>query len=414
MLESNEFERDLDERRETLLGIIREFEKQARGLHSAEQVLREREETIRALLENASQGIITVAADGSINEVNAMAERLFGFSRAELQGQPLEMLLPEQYRDQHVRQRSSYFHGPRSRPMGVGLDLLARRKDGSTFPVEISLSHVSTKHGILAVAFVSDITERKRAEEALIGQAQELARSNADLQQFAYITSHDLQEPLRMIASYLQLLSLRYHGKLDSSADQYIVYAVDGVRRMQALIDDLLAFSRVANVESLPRAAVSLDTVVRWALNNLEVSVQESQARIIHDPLPTVWGNQVQLVQLFQNLIGNSIRYRKRNQPLEAHIEANQSDNCWTVRVRDNGIGIAPEYREQVFGLFKRLHRDKSGTGIGLAICKKIVEKHDGRIWIEGDPGEGTTIVFTLPAVPAGAELSEAAGPAGA
>jgi PAS domain S-box-containing protein len=364
----------------------------------AEEATRESEATVRALLESAAQGIIGVDAQGTVVLANAMAEQLFGYSRDELLHLSVEDLIPERFRGAHAQYRASYFAEPRPRPMGRGLALSALRKDGTEFPVEISLSYVRTRRGILAVSFITDITERRHAEEALIAQAQELARSNADLQQFAHVTSHDLQEPLRMIGSYLQLLSLRYSGRLDKSADQYISFAVEGVQRMQALIDDILSFSRAANVESVPRVPVPFATAVRWATSNLAVSIEESGATVECCNLPVLPANQVQIVQLFQNLIANSIRYARPNTAPVIRVTASQDDGQWLIRVSDNGIGIPPEYQEQVFGLFKRLHRDKQGTGLGLAICRKIVEKHAGRIWIESIPDSGTTVVIALPA----------------
>ena len=243
-----------------------------------------------------------------------------------------------------------------------------------------------------------DITDRKQAEEALTRQAHELARSNADLQHFAYVTSHDLQEPLRMIASFAELLSQRYRGKLDADADEFIGYIISGAQRMDALIQDLLAYSRVVNTEGASCVRVELEGTLHWALMNLQKSVQESGAIISHDDLPVVLGDQVQLVQLLQNLISNAIKYHGAEKP-RIHISAEKPGAEWTISVRDNGIGIAPEYHERIFGVFKRLHgRDYPGTGIGLAICKAVVEKRGGRIWVESEVGRGATFRFTVAA----------------
>jgi PAS domain S-box-containing protein len=244
-----------------------------------------------------------------------------------------------------------------------------------------------------------DITDQKLAEQALVRQAQELALSNADLQQFAYVTSHDLQEPLRMIASFTQLLQQRYSGKLDSDADDFIGYITSGVHRMSQLIRDLLAFSRVVTPESPPATAVEMDGTLHWALMNLELAIKDAGAQVTADPLPVVMGNQIQLVQLLQNLISNGIKYRRDREPPSIHISAERSDSVWIFAVRDNGIGIDKRYHRQIFGVFKRLHgREVPGTGIGLSICKKIVEKHEGRIWVESEEGKGSTFYFTLPA----------------
>jgi PAS domain S-box-containing protein len=243
-----------------------------------------------------------------------------------------------------------------------------------------------------------DVTDRKLAEDELVRQAAELARSNADLQQFAYVTSHDLQEPLRTISSFVQLLSQRYRGKLDSDADEYIGFVVSGVQRMSSLISDLLSYSRLVNTTNGTSTPVDLQGVVAWASSNLRSIVEESGAEITHDPLPHVPGDHVQLVQLMQNLLSNAIKYRGPD-AVRVHITAERNPRGWTIRVADNGIGIDPAYHERIFGLFKRLHsREVPGTGIGLAICRKIVEKHGGQIWVESAAGQGAIFCFTLPA----------------
>jgi PAS domain S-box-containing protein len=370
----------------------------------AEAALRESEETVRALLESASQAIIGVDRSGKIVIVNAMAQQLFGYAREELIGSNVEILVPEHASQRHVAFREAYFREPRRRPMGIGLDLKARRKDGSEFPVEISLSSVETQRGVLAVSFITDITERKRAEEALLAQAQELARSNADLQQFAFATSHDLQEPLRMISTYAQMLSLKYRDKIDNDANEFIGYMVEGTRRLEALIQDMLAFSRVANVESVPRALVSLDSVIGWALQNLDMAIQESQAIVTVEPLGSVPGNQVQLVQLIQNLISNAIKHRRPGAIPKIRIFGEHAEGKIVITIQDNGPGIQPEYHDYIFGVFKRLHRDTPGTGIGLAICKRIAEKHHGRIWVESKDDDGARFRIALPTLTTNAE----------
>ncbi len=242
--------------------------------------------------------------------------------------------------------------------------------------------------------------ERRRAEIALEQHARELARSNADLQQFAYVASHDLKEPLRMVASYTQLLARRYKGKLGADADEFIGYAVDGASRMQALIDDLLSYSRIgtrANEPAPVRAGDSLDA----ALHNLRAAIEQSGAVVTHDALPEVAADGSQLVQLFQNLIGNALKFRGREPP-RVHVAAERRGDAWEISVRDNGIGIASEYRDRVFVIFQRLHTrgEYPGNGIGLSICKKIVERHGGRIWIESADTGGSIVHFTLPVKP--------------
>ena len=255
------------------------------------------------------------------------------------------------------------------------------------------------------VATYLDISDRKRAESELADQAHkleqamvELQRSNAELEQFAYVASHDLQEPLRMVASYCQLIQRRYAAKLDKNANEFINFAVEGAKRMQSLINDLLIYSRVGT-KGKPMVATDLEQVLADALANLVIAIEESGAVITHDPLPQVNGDGVQLLQLLQNLIGNALKFR-RDEPVRIHIGAARKDDRWLIDVRDNGIGIEPQYAERIFLIFQRLHTrtEYPGTGIGLSICKKIVERHGGKIWVEPAPVHGSVFKFTLPA----------------
>ena len=254
-----------------------------------------------------------------------------------------------------------------------------------------------------------EITERLKAESnvrrlnaelerRVEERTRELSRMNEELRQFAYVASHDLQEPLRTVASYAQLLSRRYRGKLDHDADEFIQYMVGGVTRMHTLLNDMLAYSRVTESKDKPLIPANLNRVVESALMNLEVAINESLAEISYDTLPTVSGDDIQLTQVFQNLIGNAIKYRSEEMPKIEIIAEDQGDE-WLIRVVDNGIGIDPQYNERIFGIFKRLHgRELPGTGMGLAICKRIIERHNGRIWVEPVPyGKGSQFCFTLP-----------------
>ncbi|HTS36099.1 MAG TPA: ATP-binding protein [Candidatus Solibacter sp.] len=240
------------------------------------------------------------------------------------------------------------------------------------------------------------IREKKLREENRKA-LEELARSNRDLEQFAYVASHDLQEPLRMVAAYTQLLAERYRGKLDANADKYIHYAVDGATRMQTLVQDLLAFSRVGRNGTEPKL-VDLNTVVEIVKKNLSASIEETKAQITSDRLPEVLFDPSLCVQLIQNLVANAIKFRGPDPPA-IRISAEKNANEWLFSVKDNGIGIAPEYADTIFVIFKRLHThdEYPGSGIGLAICKKIVERHGGRIWVESKPGQGAEFRFTLP-----------------
>ena len=256
---------------------------------------------------------------------------------------------------------------------------------------------------VLIAAQIAGPVANAQSVESLLATQAELARSNAELEQFAYVASHDLQEPLRMVASYVGLLERRYRGKLDDDADDFIEFAVDGARRMQALLNGLLDLSRVGTRGREPEPTDS-EAVLRDALLNLEQAIGEAGAEVSHDPMPTVLGDRIQLTQLFQNLISNAVKFNASRRPRVA-VTARRSGSMWEFRVADNGIGIDPAHFERIFQVFQRLHTRETyaGTGIGLAVCRKIVERHGGTIWIESAKGQGATFCFTLQAAEGGA-----------
>ncbi|GLU31029.1 PAS domain S-box protein [Trinickia caryophylli] len=355
------------------------------------------DERFRLAVEAAPNAMIMVDQRGRMTLVNSQTEKLFGYAREELIGQSIDMLVPDRFRATHAGQRQAFVANAHARPMGAGRDLYGRRRDGSEFPVEIGLNPLRTAEGMFVLSAIADITERKRAETELRQRTEELARSNRDLEQFAYVASHDLQEPLRAVAGPLQLLQRRYQGQLDARADEFITHAVDGATRMQSLIDDLLSYSRVGRLEDPAEPTESAEALER-ALRNLSVLVRESGAQITHDSLPRVRAIPTQLTLLMQNLIGNALKFRSKERTPTIHIGATRVDEGWQFAVKDNGIGIEPQYFERIFLIFQRLHtrREYAGTGLGLALCKRIVEHHGGRIWLESTLGEGTTFFFTL------------------
>jgi PAS domain S-box-containing protein len=398
-----------------------------------EEELREREARIRRLVDSNIIGVFFWDLRDEISEVNDALLQITGYTRQDLLSQHVNWveMMPPEYGDADARALEELRQTGRITPYEKEFI----RKDGSHVPVLIgaALFEGSRENG---VGFVLDLTQRKRAEEALrqahdvlekrvlertgelkesnqrlslevverkraeavlAQRSQELARSNAELELMAYVASHDLQEPLRMVASYMQLLEKRYKDSLDADARDFIGFAVDGAKRMQALIDDLLTYSRVGTI-TISLQPVDCMTVVKKVINSIRVAMDESGARITCDPLPTVMGDATQLAQLFQNLIANAIKFRGDQAP-QVHIYAESDENCWRFSVQDNGIGISPEYFDRIFVMFQRLHSRSTypGTGIGLAICKKIVERHGGRIWVESSPQQGSIFKFTLP-----------------
>ena len=374
------------------------MERRERERMAAEEALRETEQRFRSFVEHAADAIFMVNERGTIVATNPASERMFGYAGDELVGSSVDTLLPDALRSRHIAHRAAFWSSPDARAMGAGMDLHARRKDGSEFPVAIGLTPLSAAGERLVAATVSDVTAQKRAEERLKQTVEDLGRSNRELEQFAYVASHDLQEPLRMVGNYTQLLARRYHGKLDGDADEFIGYAVDGAKRMQALINDLLSLSRVGT-RGKELAVTDTEAVFSRTLEDLQAAMAEANAQITHDLLPHVLADDVQLGQLLQNLIGNAIKFAGDGAP-QVHVSARPDGDRYVFSVRDNGIGIAQDYFEKIFVIFQRLHARQQypGTGIGLAVCKKIVERHGGRIWVESEPGKGATFYFTLPA----------------
>jgi PAS domain S-box-containing protein len=368
------------------------MKEQADAMRAQAEVLQKAEQKFRALLEAAPDAMLMCRTDGEIVMVNSQTEVLFGVTRERLLAKNIRTLVPA-WTAQSAR----------------GVELMAVRDRGVPFPVEISFSPLETEEGVVITSAIRDITERKKAEEQIrqlnanlkervLERTEELLRSNEELQQFAYVASHDLQEPLRTVSIYAQLLARRYRGHLQGDADQFIAFIVENAGRMERLIHDLLDFSRVDGRGTDFFSQTSCEGALDDAIRNLRSLVDESSAVITRDPLPLVFGDAVQLTRLFQNLLVNSIRYCGEDAP-RVHVSAQARGGEWLVSVKDNGIGIEPQYAEKVFGIFRVLQsRDKSsGSGMGLAICRKIVSRHEGRIWVESELGKGATFYFTLP-----------------
>lgn len=356
------------------------------------------EKRLSLIVDAAPNGMLMIDRSGTIVLVNTQIERLFQYPREELLGKAIELLVPAAFREKHPANRDSFFDEPKTRAMGVGRDLFGLRKDGMQIPVEIGLNPLVSEGETFVLASVVDISERKHAEELLQEKLLELQRSNEDLQQFAYVCSHDLQEPLRVISNYTQLLAKRYTGRvLDESAHEFIEFTVDATKRMQELINDLLLYSRV-QTKGQEFADTDCSLIAELAIANLKIAITESGAKLHCDPLPTVKGDSSQLLQLFQNLISNAIKFRSEKPP-EIYISAEDTGSAWQLTVRDNGLGFDKKYERRIFIIFQRLHTKEMypGSGIGLAVCKKIVERHGGRIWVDSEPNKGSSFHFTLP-----------------
>jgi PAS domain S-box-containing protein len=365
------------------------------------------QERFLALLEAVPDAIVALNRAGRIVFANQQTEHLFGFSREELLGRPLEMLLPERLKGIHARHREAYFAEPRTRPMGSGLELTARRKDGHEFPVEVSLSPVPNDEGLWVISTVRDITERKRAEQKIqqlhaeleqrvIERTTELEAANEDLKAFIYSVSHDLRMPLASIDSFASM-ALDDAGLLPAATRRYLELIRQGTLHMEALITGLLDLSRLSR-QPLQKERVRMRELVAQALETLNGHTQRPNLTIHVGPLPDAEADPVLLKQVWINLLSNAVKYTRQRESARVDIGATTSRGATTYYVRDNGVGFDPQQAERLFGVFQRLHGEEEyeGTGVGLAIVQRIVRRHGGRVWAEAKVGEGATFYFTL------------------
>jgi PAS domain S-box-containing protein len=358
------------------------------------------ESKFRALLESAPDAMIIIENTGKIQLVNAQTEKLFGYRREDIIGKEVDLLLIER-EENNERTFSDMMSGE----MSTGYEFIGKRSDGETFPVEISLSPLETEEGRLLLAAIRDVTEKKLAAQKLKDYATRLEESNKELEQFAYIASHDLREPLRTITSFVQILQARYKDQLNEEANEFIEFTVQGTNRMNRLISDLLQYSRVGRQEP-GFEQIDCNKIIENVLVNLRDNIQTNKAKITCDPLPTIIANELMLIQLFQNLISNAMKFHGPEPP-DIHITCVKKEDEWLFSVKDNGIGIDKKFSEKIFIIFQRLHAGTTfeGTGIGLAICKKIVERHGGKIWFDSEIGKGTTFYFTIKEKPNTTEI---------
>ena len=356
------------------------------------------EQRFRLVVESAPNAMLLVNRDGVITLVNKQVEVLFDYSREELIGQKLEMLIPERFRGKHPNHRNIFFDSPKTRAMGVGRDLFAKKKDGKEVQVEIGLNPIETPEGQVVLASIIDITERKIQEISQKKQA-ELEVRNKELEQFAYVASHDLQEPLRTVSNYMQVFEEDYTDKLDNEARNYIKSIKNATGRMSTLIKALLDFSRLGRGKKL--VFISLNKLLDEVLTDLQNIIKTSAAKIEISTLPELKVFDTEMRQLFMNLISNAIKFRKKDQTPHIEIQCQGHNGSWLFEVKDDGIGIAPLHHNRVFEIFQRLHTNNEyeGSGIGLANCKKIVELHQGEIWLESELGKGSSFKFTIPRI---------------
>ncbi len=363
----------------------------------AEENVKRSEEYFRLVTENSSDIITILEADGTIKYVSFSIERILGYSKTELIGKKvLDYVHPEDIKVA-INTLSNSIKNP---GISLSLEVRFKHKDGSWRVLEVIGKNLLDNPAVAGIVVNSrDITQRKVVEENLLKLNEELKRSNIDLQQFAYATSHDLQEPLRVIGGFIKLLAKRYKDKLDAKAEEFINLTLEGINRMDILIKDLLAYSQIGTKGKTFRVT-DCTMVLENALANLKTAIEENDAKITYDNLPFVMADATQIGSLFQNLISNAIKF-KSNQKPHIHISSRKIDGEWLFSVKDNGIGIDHRDAERIFVIFQRLHTTSEypGTGIGLAICKRIVERHGGKIWVESEKGRGSTFYFTLPFV---------------
>jgi PAS domain S-box-containing protein len=395
----DELEDRVQERTAELLRVNEELKGEIRDRYQAQEARRASESKYRELVQNANSIILRMDPQGVITFFNEFAQGFFGYGEDEILGRNIVgTIVPPTDTAGHdlaamiaaIGQHPERFANNENENV---------KSSGERVWISWTNKGVVDEQGAVTeiLCIGNDVTERKRAEDLLEVKAQELARSNADLEQFAYVVSHDLQSPLTVISGFSDLLGRHCRGKLDDKAEEYLTHIQEGVRRQQHLIKDLLDYSRVTT-RGKEFAPVDCNQLLEQVLNDLSLLIQEKGAVVRHDPLPLVMADASQLGRVFQNLIGNALKFCREGTP-EVQIGAERGDQEWRFWVRDNGIGIAPKDYDRVFMMFERLH-DRSeypGTGIGLAICQKIVERHGGRIWVESEPGRGSIFSFTLP-----------------
>lgn len=386
--------RDITDRKK----IEEEIKWKSEELERSNKNLKDSEQQIQAIFDSAPDAVIVINHESTVIKWNHKAEKLFDWNESEVLGKPLyNFIIPERYRERHKNGMKHYLASGEGPLLNKDVEIEAINKKGGEFSILLTIAPVGIKDKILFIGFIRDITQRKKSEEEIKQKSEELVRSNLELEQFAYVASHDLQEPLRTISNFVGLLEKTQCGKLDDDANNYLNFILSATSRMQNLIKDLLDYSRVG--KSITFSIVDCNIILKDVLAGMGASIKESNANITSDLLPKVKANDIQLKQVFQNLISNGIKFRKKNSVPEIKITVEEKATEYLFVVKDNGIGIEEKHINKLFVLFQRLHPETEypGTGIGLATSKKIVLLHGGKIWVESKLGEGSTFYFTLP-----------------
>jgi PAS domain S-box-containing protein len=355
------------------------------------------EETTRLIMNSALDAVVCIDTDGCIIVWNPQSEKTFGFTEAEVMGRRLsETIIPEQYRVHHEAGLKRYLHTRQGTVLNKVFEISALHRNGNEFPIELTIIPMRLKEHDFFCAFIRDITERREAEARQKEHAEALKHKNIELEEFAYVASHDLQEPLRTVSGFVELLKRHYKEETNENVIKYINYITDASDRMRRLVQDLLDYSRLGRERNLEQ--IDCNSLVQEVLSDLTMAIQDSRAVIHIDALPAILGYTTEMKQLFQNLLSNSLKFRKRGEPAMINVSVVPKEEHWQFSVTDNGIGIEEKYWERIFVIFKRLHtkNEYEGTGIGLAHCKKITELHSGKIWLDSTLGNGSTFYFTI------------------
>lgn len=381
----------------TKSGLENTVEKRTLELIKNQILIEKKEKKYKELLQSAPDPTIIANGKGVIELVNLATEKVFGYSKEEIEGQRIEFLLPDRLSDVHKENRNRFFKHPKSRFMGEGGELLGKRKSGEEFPVEISLSPIETENGILVSASIRDITERKQVESEVNLFNAQLQNKNKELEQFVYIASHDLQEPLRTLSSVSYILREDYHEVLDDEGQQCLTFINESTLRMKELIQSLLEYGRIG--KETERQTVNCNHILDEIKEDLKLLIDTTSTKINSNELPSIQGYPISLRVLFQNIISNAIKYRKKDESPEITISSFVEEEQHIFYFKDNGIGIEPASRARIFQIFQRLHTKEKydGSGIGLAHCLKVVELHGGSISVEGEIGKGSTFIVKLP-----------------